>query len=327
MLKFSLWRMFNYAWMLFIATSLAYLMASLFLDPRSNFMAQTPVPPPESISAALTDANVNPETPLLGRYWTWLLGVVFNWDWGLSPEGASINGEVARRILVSTQLVFLATFLSIIVGVGLGVWTAIHHYKLRDRVVNVFSVASMVMPVFVLALLIVLVAVSFNRAIGVSIFYVTGLSEPGVSGFFPTIVDWLRHITLPTLAMTGAGWYAYHQTQRTYLLDSINADYVRTARAKGLQKSTAIRRHALRISLVPTATGIAFSITTIFTGAVFIEQIFAIPGLGNYFIDTINNNNINGAVAVAAFGATCTLAGALLADIVIAWLDPRIRMN
>ncbi|GAB3261009.1 ABC transporter permease [Arthrobacter pigmenti] len=327
MLKFSLFRTINYAWMLFIATSLAYFMASAFLDPRSNYVNQNPTPPPEAIDAALTAANMNDKIPLLERYWTWLQNVVLSWNWGLSPEGASINGEMARRMLVSTQLVFLATFLSIIIGVGLGIWAAIHHYKLRDRIINAFSVASMVMPVFVLALLIVLVAVSFNDAIGVTAFYVTGLSESGVNGFFPSLLDWLRHITLPTLAMTGAGWYAYHQTQRTYLLDTINADYVRTARAKGLEKSKAIRRHALRPSLIPTATGVAFSITTIFTGAVFIEQIFAIPGLGQYFIQTINQNNVNGAVAVAAFGGACTLAGALLADIVIAWLDPRIRIN
>jgi peptide/nickel transport system permease protein len=127
--------------------------------------------------------------------------------------------------------------------------------------------------------------------------------------------------------MTIPGMVGYHLTQRTYLLDTMNADYVRTARAKGLPLNLAIRRHALRTSLIPTAVDVAFSIAGVFTGAVITETVFAINGLGSYFVQTIMQNDINGSVAIAAFGAVCTLVGALLADIFSAWLDPRIRLN
>ena len=87
------------------------------------------------------------------------------------------------------------------------------------------------------------------------------------------------------------------------------------------------RNTGRRASLIPTAVNVAFSIASVFTGAVITESIFAINGLGRYFIQAILDNDINASVAIAAFGGVCTLAGALLADIVSAWLDPRIKMS
>ena len=111
------------------------------------------------------------------------------------------------------------------------------------------------------------------------------------------------------------------------LLDTISADYVRMARAKGLTKAQAIRKHALRTSLIPVATQVAFSIPGLFTGAVLTETIFNWQGMGQYFIDTLNKMNINGVVAVAAFGALMTAIGAVLADIAVVVLDPRVRVH
>ncbi len=144
---------------------------------------------------------------------------------------------------------------------------------------------------------------------------------------FLAFIDFLQHILLPTIVLTIISAVGYHLSQRTYLLDEMHADYVRTARAKGLTKKQAIRKHALRASLIPTSVQVAFSIASIFTGAVMTEKIFAIHGLGEYFINCINNNNINGAVAVAAFSGACTLVGALMADLFAAALDPRIKMS
>src|SRR5690606_4750564 len=111
------------------------------------------------------------------------------------------------------------------------------------------------------------------------------------------------------------------------LLDNIKSDYVRMARAKGLTKQQAIRKHALRTSLIPVTTQVAFSIPGIFTGAVLTESIFAWKGMGQYFIQTISQNDINGVVAVAAFGAVMTAIGAILADIAVVALDPRVRVS
>ena len=167
-----------------------------------------------------------------------------------------------------------------------------------------------------------LLAIQANSATGTRIFFVTGAASPGVSGFFPVLIDALQHLILPTIALILVSYAGIHFLQRSLLLDNINADYVRTARAKGLTKSQAIRRHALRTSLIPVTTQVAFSIPAVFTGAVLTESIFGWNGMGKYFTQTIATNDIHGVVAVAAFGAVMTAIGAVLSDIAVVILDP-----
>ena len=327
MLKYIIRRLLNYVVMLFIATSATYFLASAFMDPRSNYATRHPRPPEASINTALNNANINDQTPVFIRYLRWLKGVVTQWDWGLAPDQSSVREAVSSRIVASVELVTLATILSIIIGVSIGVYTAIRQYQWQDRVLNMIATFFLVIPPAVLGLFVVLIAISFNGAVGARIFYVTGLQSYAGSNPALVLTDFLQHVILPTIVLTLPGAVGYHLTQRTYLLDTMNADYVRTARAKGLTLNQAIRKHALRTSLIPTTVSVAFSIASVFTGAVITETVFAINGLGQYFVKTISNNDINGSVCIAAFGGVCTLAGALLADILSAWLDPRIRLS
>jgi peptide/nickel transport system permease protein len=320
MLSFIGRRLLNYAVMLFAATTLAYFLASSFLNPRTNYLQMRPRPPEESIDVSLNLANVNDKVPVVERYFIWLEKVTLHWDWGLSPQGESVNAAIAYRAVVSAKLVLISTVLSVLIGVSLGVASAIRQYRLFDRVSNAVSAFFLVCPTFVLGLVVVLAGIRFNDAVGVRWFYVTGLGDGG-------FIDYLQHVALPTLVLTLVGYVGYHLTQRTYLLDTMNADYVRTARAKGVPKGVAIRRHALRTSLIPTAMGVVWSLTSVITGAVFTETIFAIDGAGKYFIDALTRNDINGSVAIAAMGGLTTCAGLLLADIVVALLDPRIRIS
>lgn len=326
MLKFIAKRLANYVVMLFVAISCTYFLASGFMRPRSNYESRTPRPPAASINRSLDLANINDHTNIFTRYWRWLTGVVTRWDWGLSPDLGSVNGALAPRIVASTELVTIATVLSIVLGVALGIYTAQRQYKWQDRLFGTTATFFLVIPTAVFALLVVMLAIFINGASGFRLFYVTGLSSYTGNNWFLRLADFGQHIILPTIVLTILGMVSYHLTQRTYLLDEMHADYVRTARAKGLTRRQAIRRHALRASLIPTAVNVAFSIASVFTGAVITESIFAINGLGRYFIQAILDNDINASVAIAAFGGVCTLAGALLADIVSAWLDPRIKM-
>ncbi|ERI05777.1 ABC transporter permease [Atopobium sp. oral taxon 810] len=320
-------RVLNYIVMIFVATSLTYFLASAFMSPRSNYESRTPRPPQESIEWALDAANLNDKTPIMERYQKWIGDILTKGDFGKTPTGASVNHEISSRIGASVQLMLLATIISIVVGVSLGVYTAQRQYQWQDRFWSGVASLFMVIPTVVLAILIVFFAIEVNTATGTRIFYVTGLSSYSGSNFFIGLLDFLQHILLPTIVLTIISAVGYHLGQRTYLLNEMHADYVRTARAKGLTKKQAIRKHALRASLIPTAVSVAFSIAGIFTGAVMTEKIFAIHGLGEYFINCINNNNIHGAVAVAAFSGACTLVGALLADLFAAALDPRIKMS
>lgn len=327
MLKYIVKRIANYVVMLFIAVSLTYFLASAFMDPRSNYMSRHPHPPIASINRSLTLANINDQTPVIIRYGRWLKNIVTRWDWGLSPDQSPVGPAIAARIGASVQLVTLATVLGVVFGVSIGVYTAIRQYKWQDRALNTVATFFLVIPTAVLGLLVVLLAISFNKSTGSRIFYVTGLHSYTGSNPFLWLLDFAQHLILPTIVLTIPGMVSYHLTQRTYLLDTMNADYVRTARAKGLPLNVAIRRHALRTSLIPTAVDVAFSIASVFTGAVITETVFAINGVGSYFVQAISQNDINGSVAVTAFGGVCTLTGALLADIFSAWLDPRIRLS
>ncbi|MCI1219745.1 MAG: ABC transporter permease [Bifidobacterium sp.] len=327
MIKYIAKRVANYIIMLFVAISMTYFLASAFMDPRSNYMERHPAPPVASINAALDNANINDQTPIILRYGRWLKNVLFHWNWGLAPDQSPVGAAVSQRIMASVELVTLATILGIVIGVGIGVYTAIRQYKWQDRALNMVATFFLVIPPAVLGLFVVLIAISFNGLVGSRVFYVTGLQSYQGSNPALWLLDFLQHIVLPTIVITIPGAVGYHLTQRTYLLDTMNADYVRTARAKGLTLNQAIRRHALRTSLIPTTVNVAFSIASVFTGAVITETVFAINGLGRYFVTTLTTNDINGSVCIAAFGGVCTLAGALLADIFSAWLDPRIRLS
>ena len=166
MLSFIGRRLLNYGVMLFATTSLAYFLASWFLNPRANYLQMRPQPPEASIDASLSAANINDKVPVIERYWAWLQQVVLDWNWGLSPQGEWVNASVAYRAIVSAQLVTIATVLAVVIGVSIGVAAAIRQYRMFDRVSNVISVFFLVSPTFVLGLLLVLAGIRFNEAIG-----------------------------------------------------------------------------------------------------------------------------------------------------------------
>lgn len=327
LIKYLARRALGWLLMIVVATNLTYFLAWGFLDPRSNYVGRRPPLTEEQIVNTLAPRNLSDTVPLIERWWTWLTGILLRWDWGVSPTGGSVNEQVAYRMWVSAELVLGATILTTVLGIALGVYTASRQYKLADRIGQATSIITLNIPIVVAAFAIVLLAIGLNNATGTRIFYVTGNASQGVEGFFPTLIDVLQHLTLPTIALVLTGYASIHFLQRSLLLDNINADYVRTARAKGLTKQQAIRKHALRTSLIPVATQVAFTIPAIFTGAVLTETIFAWNGMGRYFIDTITKNDIHGTVAIAAFGAVLTAIGAILADIAVVVLDPRVRVS
>ncbi|RAV33080.1 ABC transporter permease [Corynebacterium heidelbergense] len=327
MLRYVLRKSLSWLIVIFLATNLTYLIASTFLDPSSNYLGRRPPLSEEQIDRILTPLNLSTSTPLWERWWHWFTGILLHWDWGTSPVGDSVNSQVSYRIWVSAELLLLATIISIVLGVAIGVYTASRQYQLGDRVFQGISIVALNLHVVVVSIAVVFFGRMINDTTGKRIFYVTGSANPDVHGFFPHLVDLLQHLLLPTIALVVISYAGYHMTQRSLLLDNLGADYVRTARAKGLTRPQAIRKHALRTSVIPIATSVAFSIPGIFTGAVMTEQIFGWNGMGQYFVQTISKNDVHGAVAVGAFGALMTGLSAILADILIVILDPRVRVN
>lgn len=320
-------RLVSWLAIIVVSTNLTYFLAWNFMDPRSNYVGRRPPLSADEITALLEPRNLSDTVPLLERWWTWITGIVLRWDWGVAPDGQDVNAQMAYRMWISAEFVLGATLISTVAGIALGVYTANRQYKTADRVGHLTSTITMNIPPIVAALGFVLIAISINEAVGSSVFYVTGPTGLGMDHWWDVVLDTLRRLILPTLAMSLVGYASTHFLQRALLLDNISADYVRTARAKGLTKQRAIRKHALRTSLIPIATQIAFTIPNVFLGAILSEQIFAWHGLGEYLVQTIGKNDVHGTVAIAAFGAFLTAIGAILADLAVVALDPRVRVS
>lgn len=318
---------FGWLAMIVVATNATFFLASWFLDPRSNYRDKRPRPSEEQVANALHPFGLDPEWSVVHRWWFWLRDVVLHFDWGHSPVGVRVNDELGYRVAVSAELVLVGTVLSMLIGIALGVHTASRQYGAADRVTQGISVVLYNIPSAVSALGLVGIAVWLNERIGHTVVHVAGASSVGVTGWWPTLLDRADHLLLPTLNLVVVGYASWHLTQRSLLLDTLNADFVRTARATGLTRAQAIRRHALRASLIPTATSVAFTIPAVFTGAIITETVFGWQGMGAYFTSTIAQNDVHGVVAVAAFGALMTAVGAILADLATVLLDPRVRVS
>ena len=189
MLPYLARRIANYAILLFIATSMAYLMASATLDPATLWDRGDPRLNWDAVNASLAEYNISHDLPVWGRYVTWLKGVVLHWDWGMTPKGASINGMMGAKILVSVRLVFLGAFIGMIGGVALGAWTATRQYSVADRIATLLSMLVISTPVMVLAILLQVAAVQINRATGYQLFEFTGMGRRRRTASAPPAAD------------------------------------------------------------------------------------------------------------------------------------------
>jgi len=326
-LKFLLRRLANYIVLVGLAASMAYLLAAASLDPRSNYEGRNPPPPPAVVDRELSAYNLNDRKPLALRYVTWLDGLRHG-DLGRFSDGDSVNAEFGRRIGVSLRLLLIATVVGGLLGVAVGAYSAIRQYHFADQAITLASFLTISIPVFVLAVLLELVAVAFNQAVGASVFIYTGEYTPGLTGGFWTLaVDRLQHLVIPTVTLVLGEVAILSRYQRSAMLDVLGSDFVRTARAKGLRRRTALIKHALRTALIPAATYFAYSFALLFVGAVFVEKIFGWHGMGELFLDSVNGNEVNAVAAGALFASTLVLIAGLLSDLAYAALDPRIRVS
>jgi peptide/nickel transport system permease protein len=327
MVKFLLRRLANSIVLVGLAASLAYLLAAASLQPRANFAGRNPAPPEAVVDRSLDKLNLNDKTPVTERYGRWVSGVVRG-DFGRTWDGNSVNEEMGRRIGVSLRLLLIATIVGGVLGVLVGAWGAIRQYRPSDHAITLLSFVILSTPVFVLAVVLEIVAVGFNDAVGVRVFEYTGEFTPGLpGGFWTQLLDRLQHLVLPSLTLVLGQIAVFSRYQRNAMLDVLGQDFVRTARAKGLRRRTALLKHALRTALIPAATFFAYNFGLLLVGATFIEKIFGWHGMGEWFIDSVTRNDVNAVAAVSCFAAFLVLVAGVLSDIAYAVLDPRIRVS
>jgi peptide/nickel transport system permease protein len=325
MIRFLARRLLNYVVLLALASFLVFLLASWQFDPLENLQSRSPRPPQAAIDAK--SAQLNLDKPVLVQYGIWASGAVRG-DFGTTIGGQPVSEELWRRIGVSLRLLVIGSVIGTVVGVVIGAWGAIRQYRISDRIITALSLLVISTPVFVMANLLILAALGANSALGVQLFEFTGETSPdAIGGAWNQFVDRLQHLVLPTFTLALGGMAGYSRYQRNAMLDVLGQDFIRTARAKGLTRRRALFKHGLRTALIPMATMFAYSFAALFTGAVFTEKIFGWHGMGEWFIQGVNTQDINIVAAITVFAGVTVLLAGLLSDVVYAALDPRVRVT
>ncbi|MCX4748841.1 ABC transporter permease [Kitasatospora sp. NBC_01287] len=325
MLRYLAKRFAYYVVLLIVSVFLAYALSSAALNPRSYFENKTPRPAAAAVDRQLTALGINDHTPVVVRFGHWADGLLHG-DLGQSIHNTSVNADFGRRLWVSLRLLVVGSLLGTVLGVAAGAWGAVRQYRFSDRALTVLSFVVLSSPVFLIALFLKNGAIAVNLASGHQLINFTGYETPGLAGGLGAhLVDWGVHLLLPTLSLALTGIATYSRYQRSTMLDVLGSDYLRTAEAKGLTRRQALLKHGLRTAVIPMSTLFAYNILSVFTGATFTEVIFGWHGMGEWFISSLFENDVNAVVAVNLFTAVTILASGFLADTLHAALDPRVR--
>jgi len=235
--------------------------------------------------------------------------------------------EIGQRLPNTALLMTVTLLVGIIVAIPIGIISAIRQYSTFDITVTTLSFAGQAIPEFFLGLLLILIFYAWlkNPVTGEPLLPSGGMTSLGVSGF--ALGDRLVHLILPVV--TGAlGWIAwYSRFLRSSMLEVVNKDYLRTARAKGLPNWMVLYKHALRNALIPLITMLAIDLPTIFGGAVFVETLFSWPGMGRLYFTAAVDRDYPVLVPILLMGAAAIILSSLLADILYSFLDPRVRYD
>ena len=267
------------------------------------------------------------EDPFVVRYGYWVKDAVTD-QFGTTILGDRPIWPDIRRVMGNTlQLVLVAEILAVLIAIAVGVYSAIRQYSLFDYGATGFSFLGLATPLFWLALILQVIVTNIFLHWDVRIFYTAGLQSDEPPGGLGTLLDRAQHLALPWFVLMFASVAGYSRYMRASMLEVVNSDYVRTARAKGLIERRVVMKHAFRNALIPLVTLVALNFGTLLGGAVVTETIFALDGMGRYFITALGAGDPYPIMAWLMISAIMIVIGNLLADIVYGYLDPRIRYD
>jgi peptide/nickel transport system permease protein len=306
-----------------IASFLLFSFVRTTFDPTAHLRASRTAA--EAIKSERVRLGLN--KPIVVQYWDWLKKFVRG-DWGTSERTHERVFAMIRRSLWATiQLIFWGVLISALIAIAMGVYSAVRQYSALDYTFTGLSFIALAMPPFWFGL----IAIQFLSADLKDVFhlrdplvYSIGLHKGGLSGFN---VDYIRHLILPVMTLTVqivAGWSRY---QRAAMLDVMSADYIRTARAKGVSRFRVVIKHGLRNALIPLITVMAIDIGALFGGLVVTEQIFSIHGMGFLFLNALQNGDTQTLLPWLMVSAVFIILFNLLADVLYGALDPRVRLS
>ena len=264
--------------------------------------------PPEIQEAINEKYHLN--DPLLKQFTDYLIRVI-HFDLGPSfkYEGMSVNDLIAEGFPVSATLGLLSMAFTLIISIPLGIIAALKHGKWQDTLISTVTIFGVTIPSFVVATLL-----DYFLAFRMRLFPIYGISE------------WKGYI-LPTIALSGYSMAFITRLTRSSLMEVMRSDYIRTARVKGLSERQVVMRHGLRNSLIPVITVLGPTLAGLLMGSFVVEKIFALPGMGRFFVQSITNRDYTAIMGFTLFYAVVLIVLVFLVDILYCLLDPRIRLE
>lgn len=264
------------------------------------------------------------DTDIFTGYFRWL-GSIFQGDFGTSfISQRPVLQEIfkADRIGTSFFVALIAVIFEFLIAIPLGITAATHQYSIRDYVVTILVLIGISLPSFFFGQMLKNIF-----AVQLGWFPVSGNMTSGVEfSWFGAIMDYVWHMILPILTVVILSIGARMRMTRTNMLEVLNSDYIRTARAKGLNESTVIYKHAFRNTMIPLVTSLAGLIPSLFSGAMITEQVFGLTGIGSYALDCMQQGDIPVIMTYNMFLAILSVLGVLLADLMYAVVDPRVKL-
>jgi len=343
MTRYILRRLLQGIPLLFIISILLFVMLQNMGDPLATMGGRTVT---RSEDRARLARQLGLDKPILVQYIYWLVGNdwthvdvdgdgiaetqgirkgVLRGDFGNSLVRRQPAMDVILDRLPNTLILMLTSEFVVIIGaLVIGVYSAIKQYSLLDNAVTAFAFVGYSMPIFFIALSAMYIfAVNFKRW-GLPYLPTVGMFDPQV-GETPGQI--ILHLILPVLAISINSFSAYSRYVRSAMLEAMNQDYIRTARAKGLPRREIIFIHALKNASLPIVTVVGLDLPFLLGGALVTERIFAWPGMGRLFLDHVSRGDTPVVMGIMMLIAIAVIIFQILTDIVYAWLDPRIRYN
>lgn len=262
--------------------------------------------------------------PVHVQYFNWL-GKVVQGDFGYSYDTRRpVTAELGDRLPATIYLMGVTFLVVLLIAVPIGIICAVRQYSWLDIVISTLTFAGQALPVFWVGLMLILVFYGWarNPFTGEPLLPARGLSTLGEPF---SLGDRIKHLILPVTAL-GLGWVSwYSRYLRSSMLDVLHQPYVQTARAKGLAERVVMRRHAFKNAAIPLITIIALDLAALVTGAVYVEIIFSWPGMGQLFFRAATRRDYPVLMAITMLGAVVVVLANLIADVLYAYLNPRIR--
>ncbi len=294
--------------------------------------------------------------PYYVQYWYWIVGVVQG-DWGLakSEKNLPVTEVIVNKFPATFELTIVSMLLAVVVGISLGTISAVKKDKPIDHATRLIALSGVCLPIFVLALILQYVFYIFVLALILQyVFYYqlswfpagqrydpmlalstggytdfTGfvLIDTALSGNWALFQDAAWHLILPAVTLSFGTIAVLTRIMRSSMLETLNQDYVKTAKAKGLPKKAVINRHARKNALIPTTTVVGLAFGGLLTGAVLTETIFSWPGLGQWSTRAIVMNDTASILGFTLIVALIYVLANLIVDLLYAYLDPRVRLG